>query len=346
MRALTILPGTPGSLRLEQFPEPPAEDGDVLVATRAIGLCGTDREISAGSYGSAPPGAERLILGHESIGQVLEAPPDSDFAPGDWVVGIVRRPDPVPCPNCAMGEWDMCRNGLYTEHGIRGRQGFASDRYRIQSQYLVKVSPELGLLGVLLEPTSIVAKAWDQIARIGARALGQPRTVLVTGAGSIGLLAALMGTQRGLDVHVFDRIKEGPKPQLVRQLGATYHSGALEPPSEGWDVVIECTGAAELLFEAIQMAARNGIVCLTGISAAGRVLKVNAAALNRELVLENNVVFGTVNANRAHYEQAADSLAMADHTWLESLISRRLPIEQFADGFAHRPEDVKTTLFF
>jgi threonine dehydrogenase-like Zn-dependent dehydrogenase len=346
MRALTTLPGTPRSLCLEQFPEPPPEDGDVLVATRAIGLCGTDREISEGAYGSAPRGAERLILGHESIGRVLEAPPGSGFSRDDWVVGIVRRPDPVPCPNCALGEWDMCRNGLYTERGIRARHGFGAERYRIESQYLVKVQPELGVLGVLLEPTSILAKAWEQIDRIGMRAHWQPKRVLVTGAGPIGLLAALIGKQRGLDVHVFDRITDGRKPELVRELGASYHSGELEACGEDWDVVLECTGAAAIFFGAIAAAARDGIVCLTGVSSGSHLLEVNAAALNRELVLENNVVFGTVNANRRHYEQAAAALALSNRTWLERLITRRVPVEQFTEAFERRPGDVKTILTF
>jgi threonine dehydrogenase-like Zn-dependent dehydrogenase len=346
MRALTTLPGTPRSLRLEEFPEPPRADGEVLVATRAIGLCGTDSEISAGEYGSAPEGEERLILGHESVGRVLEAPEGSGFAPGDSVVGIVRRPDPVPCANCAVGEWDMCRNGQYTERGIRARHGFGSDRYRIESQYLVKLQPELDLLGVLLEPASVVAKAWEQIGRIGARAHWQPRTVLVTGAGPIGLLAALLGAQRGLEVHVLDRVTDGPKPELVRELGATYHTGELEGAGENWDVVIECTGAAAIFFRAITAAARDGIVCLTGVSSGGGLLKVDAGALNRELVLENNVVFGTVNANRRHYEQAAAALALADGAWLEKLVTRRLPVEAFAEAFERKPGDVKTILTF
>jgi threonine dehydrogenase-like Zn-dependent dehydrogenase len=240
----------------------------------------------------------------------------------------------------------MCRNGLYTEHGILARHGFGSERYRAQSQYLVKVEPDLGELGVLLEPTSVVAKAWEQIARIGARAHWQPSKVLVTGAGPIGLLAAMIGTQRQFDVHVFDRVTGGPKPELVRQLGATYHSGELEACGHDWDVVIECTGAAAVFFAAIQAAARDGIVCLTGVSSGSQLLKVNAAVLNRELVLENNVVFGTVNANRRHYEQAAASLAAANRAWLDRLITRRMPVEQFAEAFQPRPDDVKTILTF
>jgi len=175
MRALAVTPGKPDSARLDDVPEPSLADGPVLVQTLAVGVCGTDLEIVSGAYGEPPPGSERLILGHESLGRVLEAPADSGLARGDLVVGIVRRPDPVPCPNCAIGEWDMCRNGRYTERGIKGRDGYCSERYRIEAKYAVKVPAQLGHLGVLLEPMSVVAKAWDHVERIGRRALWEPR---------------------------------------------------------------------------------------------------------------------------------------------------------------------------
>ena len=152
------------------------------------------------------------MLGHESLGRVLEAPAESGLARGDLVVGIVREPDPVPCPNCAAGEWDMCRNGRYTEHGIRGLHGFGSERFRVEPGHAVKLDPRLGDVGVLLEPASVLAKAWEHVERIGRRAVWEPWRVLVTGAGPIGLLAAMMGVQRGLDVHVLDVVTEGPKP--------------------------------------------------------------------------------------------------------------------------------------
>jgi threonine dehydrogenase-like Zn-dependent dehydrogenase len=346
MRALSTLPGTKHSARLEEVSEPSLEPGDVLVSTHAIGLCGTDIEILDGDYGQAPPGHERLTIGHESIGRVLDAPAGAGFSAGDWVVGIVRRPDPVPCPSCAVGEWDMCRNGQYTEHGIRGLHGFASDRYNIPAQYLVKIDPTLGELGVLLEPTSVVAKAWEHVARIGARSRWEPRTALIIGAGPIGLLAALLAVQRGLQVHVLDRVTDGPKPELVRDLGATYHSKGIPKEQEGWDIVFECTGAAPVFFDAIRAAAPDGIICLTGVSSGGHQVSVDPGALNRELVLENNVVFGSVNANRRHYEQAADALAHADRRWLERLITRRVPVSQWPDAFARRPDDVKTIITF
>lgn len=170
MQALSIIPGRAGSLQLGQAEEPPADQGSVLVGAVAVGVCGTDRELIGGEYGEAPGGRKRLVLGHESLGRVLDAPAGSDFKPGDAVVGIVRHPDPVPCANCALGEWDMCRNGRYTERGIKQADGFAAQRWRAQPEFLVKVSPSLGLAGVLLEPASVVAKAWEHVERIGVRA--------------------------------------------------------------------------------------------------------------------------------------------------------------------------------
>jgi glucose 1-dehydrogenase len=346
MRALTVEPGRAGSLRLDDVSEPSADEGEILVATRAIGVCGTDQEIVSGAYGSAPPGEARLTLGHESVGEVLEAAASSGFHAGDWVVGVVRHPDPVPCESCAVGEWDMCRNGRYTEHGIVARHGFARERYRIDPGHLVTVDSNLGWLGVLLEPTSVVAKAWQHAERIGSRARWQPRRVLVTGAGPIGLLAALLGVQRGLEVHVLDRVTEGPKPRLVRDLGATYHTGRIEEAGRGWDMIFECTGASSLFFDAIRAASPAGVVCLTGISSGGHAVHVDPGALNLELVLENNAVFGSVNANRTHYELAASALASADRGWLARMITRRVPIGRFAAAFDHHPHDVKTVLTF
>src|SRR5215831_7041613 len=163
MRAFTVHPDHPNSIRLDDMPSPPASDGAVLVRALALGVCGTDREIIAGEYGMAPSKQERLIIGHESLGRVEEAPAGCGVKPGDLVVGIVRRPDPVPCPACAAGEWDMCRNGRYTERGIKERNGYGSEHFRIEPDFAVLIDPALGELGVLLEPTSVVAKAWDHV---------------------------------------------------------------------------------------------------------------------------------------------------------------------------------------
>jgi len=346
MRAVTVVPLKKDSVELTDLPEPPESDGPVLVQTRAVGVCGTDIEIIHGDYGWAPPGEDRLAIGHESLGEVLEAPVGSGLAEGDRVVGIVRRPDPVPCANCAVGEWDMCSNGKYTEWGIKEHHGYARDRYRIPVEFVVKVDAGLGDLGVLLEPTTVVAKAWDHIARIGRRATWQPATVLVTGAGPIGLLAALLGRQLDLEVHVLDKVTDGLKPQLVADLGATYHHGSIAELGIEADVVIECTGAGQLVFDAMEHAGANGIVCLTGLSSGGRSLEIDAGVLNRRMVLENDVVFGSVNANRRHYEAGAKALAAADRSWLDRLVTRRLHLDHWQEAYERRPGDVKTVLQF
>jgi glucose 1-dehydrogenase len=346
MRAITVVPGKEGSARLDDVPEPDQGAGAVLVEALALGVCGTDLEITSGRYGLAPPGRERLVLGHESLGKVVEASADGELAAGDLVAGIVRQPDPVPCGNCAVGEWDMCRNGRYTEHGIKELDGFGSERWRIQPEFAVKVDPALDRLGVLMEPTAVVAKAWEHVERIGRRARWEPRPVLITGAGPIGLLAALLGRQRGLEVHVLDRVTEGPKPGLVADLGAVYHHGSVEEACQETDVAIECTGVGDLVFDVMEHLAPNGILCLAGVSSGGRSIGVDAGALNRELVLCNDVIVGSVNANRRHHQQAAEALARADHDWLSRLITRRVPLEKFQDALERTPNDVKVTITF
>ncbi|TDB78909.1 theronine dehydrogenase [Actinomadura sp. KC216] len=346
MRALTVLPEKRGSLAVTDVPDPEPGENDLLVDGIAAGVCGTDREIAAGEYGWAPPGRDRLVIGHESLGRVRDAPSGSGFAPGDLVVGVVRRPDPEPCGACAHGEFDMCRNGRYTERGIKEIDGFASRSWTVEADYAVTLDPRLADVGVLMEPATIVAKAWDQIEKVGARGWFEPRKALVTGAGPIGLLAALLGVQRGLDVHVLDQVADGPKPRLVADLGATYHHEGLEEAVAGTkpDIVIEATGVSQLVFGAMANNAAYGIVCLTGVSSAGRHVEVDAGALNRDIVLENDAIIGSVNANLGHYAAAARALAAADLGWLGRLISRRVPLERYEDAFTPRPDDVKVVL--
>jgi threonine dehydrogenase-like Zn-dependent dehydrogenase len=293
MRAITVEPKKPGTAKWEEVEEPDVRQGSVLVETIAVGVCGTDTEIIEGKYGWPPPSKTRLILGHESLGRVLETDPTGRFKKGDPVVGIVRRPDPVPCPNCAVGEWDMCRNGQYTERGIKQIDGFMSERWRIESEYAMKIDSSLGLLGVLLEPTTVVTKAWEQVDAIGRRAFWDPSTVLITGAGPIGLLAALLGMQRGLDVHVLDRVNSGIKPHLVHALGASYHAGAVAGVRFRPDIIIECTGAGPVISDSIQGVANGGVVCLTGIGSGDRSTGVPTAGdIAAEVVLRNNVIVG------------------------------------------------------
>jgi glucose 1-dehydrogenase len=341
VKSIAIIPGRPETAGVVDRPEPPESDGALLVRTRLIGICGTDVEIAMDGFGTPPPGTDWLVLGHESLGEVVDAPEDSGFTAGDLVAGVVRRPDPLPCPACAADEWDMCRTGEFLERGIKDADGYGSERFRVDPRFAVRLDPALGDLGVLLEPTSVVAKAWDHAERIGARAWFEPRVVLVTGAGPIGLLAALLARQRGLETHVADLVTDGAKPRLVAELGAEYHSVPVaELPLEP-DVVIECTGVGEVAIDATRLAAPGGVVALAGISHSEEIRQVRLDALNKALVLGNKALFGTVNAARRHYDQAADALAQADADWLAQLITRRLPPEDWPSALHKGPEDIK-----
>jgi threonine dehydrogenase-like Zn-dependent dehydrogenase len=348
MRALTTVPRQASSADVVDVPDPEPQEGDLLVDAIAVGVCGTDQEIARGEYGWAPPGRERLVLGHESLGRVRQAPGGSGFEAGDLVVGVVRRPDPVPCGACAHGEFDMCRNGRYTERGIKQLDGYASEQWTVEADYAVKLDPQLADVGMLMEPTTVVAKAWEQVDRVGARAWFQPETLLVTGAGPIGLLAALLGRQRGLDVHVLDQVTRGAKPRLVHGIDATYHHSDIDAVTARVkpDVVIEATGVPALVLGAMAGTAPYGITVLTGVSSRGSTIRVDAGELNRDIVLENDAVIGSVNANLRHYEQAAEALTQADPAWLEGLVSRRVPLADFADAFEPRDDDVKVVLTF
>ena len=323
MKAITIVPGKANSASVQDVPEPPLGDGSILVRALELGICGTDFELISAEYGWAAPSGY-LILGHESLGRVESAPEGSGFKKDDLVVGIVRRPDPVPCVACAVGEWDMCRNGQYTERGIKDRNGFGSDRWRIEPDFAVRLDSSLRDVGVLMEPSTILAKAWDHITRVGERALWKPKTLLVTGAGPIGLLAAMMGKQRGLEIHVLDIVKEGLKPELVKELGGTYHTGPVDKIGLKPDVCIECTGVASVISEVMSNLANDGILCLTGVYSHHQEKKLDIGTINRTMVLEN----------------------MADRKWLSRLISRRVHVDNFKEALDRRPDDIKVVIEF
>ena len=345
MKAITVEPKKPGTARYEDFLEPDESEGSVLVEAVAVGVCGTDVEIVTGKYGWAPPGKTRLVLGHESLGRVIDPGPRSSLKKGDLVVGIVRRPDPVPCPNCAVGEWDMCTNGQYTERGIKEIHGFMSERWRIEPEYAIKVDSSLGILGVLLEPMTVITKALEQVFLAGQRAFWEPRTVLVTGAGPIGLLAAIRLSVRDLEVHVLDRAETGPKPNLVRDLGATYHTGSVLDLDFDPDIIVECTGVGSVIADSIQKIGAGGIICLTGVGTGG-VAERAVADIAAAAVLKNNVIVGSVNANKRHWYRAGENLARSNREWLSRLITRREKPENFQQALERQPDDVKVIIQF
>jgi threonine dehydrogenase-like Zn-dependent dehydrogenase len=356
VRAVVVTPGQAGSGRLEDVAEPQRGPGDALVEVIEVGVCGTDAEILDGKYGAAPEGESYLIIGHENFGRVLEAPPEAPVAPGDLVACEVRRPDPVPCPSCAARRQDLCMNGRFKERGIKGLHGFMAERYVEQPSYLVRVPAEVEHVGVLMEPLSVVEKAVAEAEAIQRRLPWDARQAVVTGAGPIGLMATLLLRAHDWAVWTLDIVeRDSLKAQIVEATGATYVKSDEEPLRElvrhipAIDLVLEATGVPEVVFDSIETVGPNGVVCLTGVSTGSRLLQIPAGRLNLEMVLDNKVVFGSVNASRRDWMAAGTDLARFERLWpgtCERMLTRRVPPERYAEALEGRDGDVKATIRF
>jgi threonine dehydrogenase-like Zn-dependent dehydrogenase len=352
MRAVAVTPGHSGSARLIETERPEPPPGEALVRVLRVGVCGTDREIDAGLVGEAPPGDDHLIVGHESFGVVERADGAEGLRPGDNVAAIVRRPD--GCPSCQAGRWDVCQWGRYTERGIRGRHGFMSEFYTEHPSYLVLVPESLLGLGVLTEPMSVVEKAIGEAWAVQRRLPWQPRRAVVLGAGPIGLLATLALRLRGVDVCTVDVVPaDTAKARVARASGAQYVNGRevsltdLARSGDNLDLIIEATGVASLVLEAMNALGTNGVLVLTGISGGSRLLEVDGNRLNLSMVLGNKVVLGSVNASRSHFEAAVRDLGEIQSRWpglLERLITRRVPLDDFRQGMTPDPDGIKTVI--
>ena len=237
----------------------------------------------------------------------------------------------------------MCRNGQYTERGIKEIHGFMSERWRIEPEYAMKVGP-------LARHPRGAAGADDRGGQgVGAgarrwqRAFWQPRDGARHRRRPIGLLAALIGKQHGLEVHVLDRVETGPKPELVRSLGATYHTGT--SPASASSPTSSSNAPARPGDRAARAVAAGGVVCLTGVGSGGRATGLRGGRRGA-LVLKNNVVVGTVNANKRHWYKAGQVLAHADPAWLARLITRREAPEAFMHALERQPDDIKAVIQF
>jgi threonine dehydrogenase-like Zn-dependent dehydrogenase len=351
MQALVTTPLQAGTTRTATVPDPEPRPGALLIRTLEVGVCGTDREIDAGEFGSAPPGEDRLILGHELLGVVAEG--GEGFAEGDLVTATVRR-SCGRCAACAEGSPDACDTGAYTERGITARQGFASELVVEHAEHLVAVPRVLGRLGVLAEPASICARGIRHATAIGARQPWRPARALVIGAGAIGMLATYMLRLAGHEVWTAARSDpSSDKGRLVTAAGARYVSTAATPLSAaaeeagGFDVVIEAAGNAEMMLEAMAALRRNGVACLLGLDAHARRVELESTLLGRDFVIENRVLFGSVNAHRDDWTAAVDALESMQRRWpeaVEQLVGLRVEPDRFADAFGYR--GVKATLRF
>src|SRR5215467_5897780 len=340
MQALAVFPSKK-HLQLLDIPQPRLQRAtDVLLRVREVGLCGTDREISSFEYGSPPPGSDHLILGHESLAEVVEVGRGVHvLRPGDLVVAMVRRPCSHPeCRPCRAGRSDFCTTGDFTERGIKQADGFLTDYVLDDEEYLVKVPKPLADVAVLIEPLTVVSKAAVQARAILDRLPYEPgpQRGLVLGAGPVGLLGAMVLIANGYETVVYSREPEGgDKAKLAHSLGASYVSAASQPIetlAEGtgeFDVVIEAVGFAPVMMAAVRSLHANGVVALTGIPAEGAATEINVGRYLRDLVLKNQVVFGTVNAGRRDYLSAIQQLEQFMILFPQSvrkLITHRLPL--------------------
>ena len=349
MQALVTTPGRDGSTRIADVPEPEPGPGQVLVRTLEVGVCGTDREISEGLFGVAPDGRDRLVLGHEWLGEV--ARDGHGFARGDLVTATVRR-SCGHCRACAQGAPDACGTGDYSERGITRLDGFASELVAERAEHLVPVPASLGRLGVLAEPASVCARGLRHARAIGSRQPWLPGRALVLGTGAIGMLSTCLLALDGLEVWTAGRSEGGTeKARLAEACGATYVSTEAVPPAElasqvgGFDVVVEATGDAQVMLDTLGLLARNGVSCLLGIDGRPREVSLDGRILGVDAILQNRALLGSVNAGREDWLAAVDGLDRARARWpgvLEAFVGLRVPVDRFADAFGFR--GVKATL--
>jgi glucose 1-dehydrogenase len=345
MQGLVTRPGSAGSTRVTDVPAVQAEAGQVLLRVLEVGVCGTDREISEGTFGLPPEGASELVLGHEMLGVV-----DGDgsgFSRGDLVTATVRR-SCAHCLACAEGSPDSCLTGDYSERGITRLDGFAREVVAEDAAQLIPIPRALGRLGVLAEPTSICERAIRHARTIGGRQPWELERALVVGAGAIGTLSTYLLRLAGVEVWTAGL---EPHVDLVVACGARYISTndvALEVLRDevgGFDLVISAVPDAQLMADALGLLRRSGVACLLGIDGRDRKVTVDGPVLGIDAILENRVLFGSVNAHRQDWLAGVAALDDARERWpgaLETFVGLRVPLDRFADAFAYR--DGKATL--
>jgi glucose 1-dehydrogenase len=354
MKAIVVRPRESGSIHMRDMPDPAMGPDEVAVRVLRVGLCGTDAEIYHGLFGEAPPGEEFLILGHENIGVVADVGRNVEgLAAGDVVVSTVRRPCGV-CPNCDAGETDMCSSGKYEERGIIRRHGFMAEFYVESPRYLNKIPKTIEPVAVLLEPMSVVEKAVDHAFLIQRRLAWQPKLALVLGAGPVGILAAAVLRARGMHTVIAGlEAADDLRARIAVNLGAAYESVATSTLPElatriGYpDLIVEATGSAKVVFDAMEILAPNGVLSLLSLTAGSGTNVEPIQRINQRLVLGNQVVFGSVNANRRHFARGVEDFVTIEQNWpgvLSRLLTDRIPWQDYKTWFTQRGSGIKATL--
>ena len=364
MKAIAIIPNTT-EIHLVDRPEPKiSAPDDVKLRVLRVGICGTDREETAGGRSKAPDGQKELVIGHEMFGQVVEVGQSvSRVQPGDYAVFTVRR-GCGECMPCRMNRSDMCQTGDYHERGIWGLDGYQTEFVVDKEQYVVKVPSEIASVGVLCEPLSVAEKAIDealhlQTARI-PDAPARPdwlhdRRCLVAGLGPIGLLAALILRLRGAQVYGLDIVDaDSSRPKWLEHIGGQYLDGRqvsadkVDDQIGPMELLFESTGVASLEFNLLDALGPNGVYVLTGIPGGERPLQIPGAELIRQLVLDNQAMVGSVNAARDHFQLAVDDLTQARLRWgdhIEKLITHRYPYTEYETALnQHSDSEIKSVI--
>jgi len=355
MKAIAITPLKAYSAKVIER-DIPSKDNNALVKSIEVGICGTDKEIYQGLYGSPPKRESSLILGHESLGRVVEVDQNNGLEVGQLVVATVRRPC-YECLPCEKNESDKCYSGRFTERGIGGRDGFLAEYWVEDPLYLIPVPEHLREVGVLLEPMSVVEKAIEETYRKQDLRFWQPRKALVTGAGAIGQIATMILRLYGLDVNtVATRSDDSLKADLVRRVGGNYINVLDRSLDEigsrlgPFDIIIEATGNAEVAFESLNLLNSNGVLCWTSVTGGDKKKVIPIERLNYEFVLGNKVAFGMVNSNRSHFEKGIEHMNEIKHKWpgaLEMMITRKIefPHVDFQE-IGEDKEAIKTVVTF
>ncbi len=354
MKAIVVKPGEKDSIHMRDMPDPKMQPHQVAVKMLRVGLCATDAEINHGLYGQPPAGEEFLILGHENLGVVEDVGKKArGVKVGDVVVSTVRRPCGL-CPQCKAGENDMCSSGQYTERGIMRRHGFMAQYYVESPMFLNAIPKALRDIAVLLEPMSVVEKGIDHAFLLQRRLVWKPKFGMVLGAGPVGLLAAAVLRARGLRTVVIAREDASDKRAgIAKRLGAEYlcvaNKALTDVPKETGhpDIVVEATGNAKVVFDAMEILGPNAVLCLLSVTGGQTVNNEPIDLINQRLVLGNQVVFGSVNANPRHFKMGVKDFATIERKWpgaLGQLITNRIPWDQHNTWFSQRGSGIKSTL--
>ena len=335
MLALVVEPGRAHTTRIEDVPAFAAREGEVLLRTLEVGVCGTDREISEGLFGAPPHDERLLVLGHEALAVVERG--GYGFTGGQLVTATVRR-SCGRCIACTDDSPDSCLTGDYSERGITRLHGHARELVAEDPAELIAIPASLGRLGVLAEPTSICERALRHARTIGGRQPWQLERALVLGAGAIGLLTTYLLRLAGVEVWTASL---EPENELVEASGASYVTTQGTDLCElgTFDLVVEAAGKAELMAQTLGQLRRSGVACILGIDPAAQKVEIDGRVFGVDLILENRVLFGSVNAQRQDWLAAVSDLDRARERWpeaLEQFVNLRVPVDRFAEAFAHR----------